>query len=82
MKPPNGSYSLTTDPQPGLPSTTVRYTIDDDGIATTFGLLLWIELPPPGMFKKGDIGLRFTDATHFVAVNGTDSYSGTYAPSP
>jgi hypothetical protein len=80
MKPANGPYSLTTLPQPGVPSTTVRYEVTDEGIPTTFGLLVWVELPPPGMFVHGDVALRFLDEDSFVAINGADSYEGSYAP--
>ena len=80
MKPSNGSYRLTTLAQPGFPSTSVVYTVTDDGIPTTFGMLEWTDLPPPGMFVKGDIALRFTTPTDFVALNGAASFAGTYAP--
>lgn len=82
MKPQPGRYSLTTVSQPGIPSTTVVYEITDDGIPTTFGLLVWQESPPPGMFRDGDIAIRFIDGTHFVAVNGATNHGGTYAPAP
>ena len=80
MKPSNGSYRFTTLAQPGAPSTSVVYTVTDDGIPTTFGLLEWVEMPPPGMFVHGDVALRFTSETDFVALNGNASFAGTYAP--
>ena len=80
MKPANGAYSLTTDAQPGLGSTTVRYVVTDDGIDTTFGRLLWVETPPPGMFALPPIALRFEDSSHFTAINGSQSFTGSYAP--
>ena len=82
MKPANGRYVLTTLGQPGIPPTSVTYEVTDDGIPTTFGLLLWVENPPPGMFAKNDVAIRFTDSTNFIAVNGPDNHAGTYAPAP
>jgi hypothetical protein len=80
MQPPPGTYRLTTDGTPTSPPTTVTYTVTPEGIPTTFGLLTWTENPPPGMYRKGEIGLRFlsSDPPVFVAVNGSESYSGTY----
>ena len=80
MKPGNGSYRLTTLPQPGIPSTSVVYTIDDAGLHTTFGILEWEPDPPPGAFVKGAIAIRFISPTEFVALNGPDNYAGTYGP--
>lgn len=81
MRPANGSYRLTTIATPGLPSTSVVYTVTDAGIPTTFGLLAWDPNPPPGAFRHGDIALRFLDdGDSFVAINGLDNYAGTYEP--
>jgi len=87
MKPADGNHTLVTDAvpagpggvPPAQPSTSVTYLFDSAGMHTTFGILEWVESPPPGLYFKGDIAVRFIDTTHFVAVNGSAEYSGTWS---
>lgn len=77
MRPPAGSYRLTTT----TPPTNVVYTIGPGGIPTTFGLLVWEE--PPGWFRHLSIAIEFTGPSTFIAHVGAPggvAVQGTYAP--
>lgn len=77
-RPTTGVYRLTTT----SPSTSVLYGIGAVGVYTTFGILEWVQDGSPagnGHYQRGDIGITFYDDGTFVAVNGSESYSGTWA---
>ena len=78
MKPANGSYRLTW----GDPPHSVTYTVDDDGIHTTFGLLSWS--PSAGMFihETQDIAVECLGGGRFRAVHGPADITGTCVPVP
>ena len=73
-KPVNGTYVFHVG---GPPAFDVHYTIDDAGVHTTFGVLVWSA--EDDMYRLGSIALRFVDSTHFVGLNGNNGYGGTYA---
>lgn len=75
IKLPPGQYRFTTT----NPPTTVVYTVDDEGMLTTFGKLLWTESPPDGgAYLLAAVGVSvYADGT-FVAMNGSQAFSGTW----
>lgn len=75
-KPANGSWRLTTE----SPATSVVYAVSSAGLRTTFGILVWVQdgSGDDGHFQKNGIGITFYDDGTFVAVNGSESFDGTW----
>lgn len=69
-----GRYRLTT----SSPTTVVYYDVDDTGIRSTFGILEWVDDPDGGHYQRGDIAVAPSADGSFVAVHGSESYSGTW----
>ena len=77
-RPAAGSYRLTTD----SPSTSVVYSVTNDGIPTTFGLLEWVVDGTPqstnGHYQSGSVGITFYNDGTFVGSNNGTPYTGTW----
>lgn len=74
VRPPNGPHTLTVSSPPSV----VSYAFAPDGVRTTFGSLAWYDDPAPLHCQRGSIGITFYDDGTFVAVNGSENYSGTW----
>lgn len=78
-RPGNGPIRMQT----SSPPTDVVYQMTAGGLVTTFGTLGWVvdgEGEGNGHFQRQGVGITYYDDGSFVAVNGPDSYSGTWAP--
>ncbi len=70
-----GQYRLTTT----NPPTTVVYTVDANGVNTTFGYLEWQDSGDgTGAYINAQVGLMFFADGTFKAMNGAQQIPGTY----
>lgn len=74
VRPANGQHTLVVSSPPSV----VTYVFSPDGIRTSFGTLAWYDDPAPLHAQHGVIGITFYDDGTFVAVNGSESYAGTW----
>ena len=80
VRPSPGQYRFSTT----NPTTSVIYGITMAGVVTTtFGTLPWVsdgEGENNGHFQRGTIGVTLFDDGSFVGSNGSETFTGTWAP--
>ena len=75
---PPGVYRFTTTWQTPPSPTTVTYIVTEDTIKTTFGELEFHMDPDGGHYQVGAISLATSPDGTFVAINGGQSFGGTW----